>query len=125
MLTRALGLGESSGRLDHDLRADRLPVQVRRILFGKDLQLLVADVDRVIGGGDVLFEVAEHRVVLQEMCQGFGVSKVVDGYEFDFRMIERGAHYVAADATEPVNPDFDCHSVPLLCMQSGKYEIVE
>ena len=38
-----LGIGEPAGGFDHDLRADRTPVELGGILHGEDLDLLAAD----------------------------------------------------------------------------------
>ncbi len=69
-----------------------------------------ADADAVLGGGDLLFEVAEHGVVLQEVRQRLRVRDVVDGHEVDVLVAEAGAQDVAADAPEAVDSNFDCHS---------------
>jgi hypothetical protein len=41
--------------------------------------------------------------------QRVGVGQVVDRYDIDAAVTHRGAHDVAADAAEPVDPDFHSH----------------
>ena len=57
---------------------------------------------------DFRVQIAEHRVVLQQVRERRRIGEVVDRHEIDVRVAERGAHDVAADAAEPVdaNPDF-------------------
>ena len=43
------------------------------------------------------------------MREGFGVGKIVDRYEFDLRIVERGADDIAAYAAEAVNTYFHGH----------------
>ena len=63
---------------------------------------------------DFMWQVAENGVVLQQVCQRFRISQIVDRHEFQIRIIERGAQHVAADASEAVNANFDCHNVSVL-----------
>ena len=55
-------------------------------------------------------EVAEDRVVLQQVRERCGVGDVVDGDDVDVVVRQRGAHDVAADAPESVDADLDGHS---------------
>ena len=59
-------------------------------------------------------EVAEHGVVLQQMCQGRRVGGIVDRDEVYARVAHRGAHDIPTDSTEPVDPDSHRHSHPPL-----------
>ena len=54
-------------------------------------------------------QVADDRVVLQQVRQRGGVGQVVDGHEVDVVVRHRGPHDVAADAPEPVDPHSNCH----------------
>ena len=65
---------------------------------------------RVAGRADRHGEVAEHRVVLQQVRERRGVGDVVDRDEVDVLVAERGAHDVAADPSEPVDAYPDGHS---------------
>ena len=67
-----VGVGEASGGFHHHLRAQRLPVQLGRVFFGKDADLAAVDVDGVRRGGDVVLQVAEDGVVFEQMRQRLG-----------------------------------------------------
>ena len=97
------------GGLEHDVDAERLPRQLRRILDREHLELVAVDGDAVAARGDVGLQVAEDRVVLEQVRQRLGVGQVVDGDDVDPAVAHGGAHDVAADAAEPVDPDFDGH----------------
>ena len=56
-------------------------------------------------------QVAEDRVVLQQVRKRGGVGEVVDRDEVDVLRSQRRAHDVAPDAPEPVDPDLDGHRV--------------
>ena len=77
-----LRLGELAGRFDDNLRAHRFPIQLGGIFFGEDLDVLAIDADGIVGGGDLVRQVAEDGVVLQKMRQRLGAGEVVDGDEF-------------------------------------------
>jgi hypothetical protein len=72
--------------------------------------------------GDLVREIAEDRVVLEEMGQGGGGSEVVYGDEFDVWIAESGAEDVASDAAEAVNAylycchDFGCSYRDAACV---------
>ena len=54
-------------------------------------------------------QVAEHRVVLQQVRERVRAGQIVDGDEVDVLVAERRPHDVAADAAETVDPDPDRH----------------
>src|ERR1700675_1465397 len=109
MLLGIVRVREAPSRLDHHLGTDGLPRQLRRILFGKDLNCLAVDRNAVAASRDLMGQISENRIVLQEMSQGLGIGQVVDGYELQVGVVERGTQNIASDAPEPVNPYFDCH----------------
>ena len=81
-----------------------------RVALRDDLEEILADGDAAVPGLDRLIQVAENRVVLQQMGQRLGVGQIVDRDEIDVRLLLEGrAHDVAADAAEPVDTDLDCH----------------
>jgi hypothetical protein len=97
------GVGEEAGGFDDDLRADGGPVELGRVALGEDLELLAVDDDGVLGGGDLVLEVAEDGVVLEQVGEGRRGGEVVDGDEFDVRVADCGAEDVASDAAEAVD----------------------
>ena len=64
---------------------------------------------RAVAGRDVGLEVAEHRVVLQQVRERVGVGEIVDRDEVDVVVAERGPHDVASDSPETVDADLDGH----------------
>ena len=102
------GVGEEAGGLDDDLRADVGPVELGGVALGEDLDLLAVDGDEVVAVGDFVLEVAEDRVVLEQVGQGGRAGQVVDGNKFDLGIAERGAQNVAANAAEAVDANLNC-----------------
>ena len=74
------------------------------------LELVAVDRDAVGLGLDLRVQVAEHRVVLQQMRKRVRAREVVDGDKVDVLVAERGAHDVAADAAEAVDTYPDRHA---------------
>src|ERR1700722_14790355 len=54
-------------------------------------------------------EIAQDRIVLQQMGQSFRVGDVVDCHNFNRRIFQRGAKNVAPDPSETINSDFNRH----------------
>jgi hypothetical protein len=102
-------VGEAARGLDDDLGADRLPGDQRRVFLGEDDELVFADLDALLGRGNLLFEVAEDRVVLQQVRERLGVRDVVDGHEVYVGVAHARAEHVAPDAPEPINSNFYRH----------------
>ena len=111
MLGGGVAVGEEAGRLEHDVDAEVLPRQLRRIAQRQHLELVAVDRDAVVLGLDVRVQVAEHRVVLQQVRERVRARQIVDRDEVDVLVAERRAHDVAADAAEPVDADPDSHHV--------------
>ena len=61
--------GEEAGRFEHDVDAEVLPGQLRRVAHRQHLELVAVDRDAVALGLDLRVQVAEHRVVLEQMRQ--------------------------------------------------------
>ena len=58
---------------------------------------------------DFVRQIAEDRIVLQQMRQRLGIGDVVDGDDFDGGIAQGGAENVAADASETIDAYFNCH----------------
>ena len=113
----SLGLGcvsKVAGGLNDDLCADGSPVQLGGILLGEDLDLLAIDGDEIFAGGDFIFQVAQDRVVLEQVGQRRGAGQVVDGNKIDLLIAKRGAQNIAANAAEAIDSNFNCHLCVLL-----------
>src|SRR5579863_1410694 len=109
MQTRLLALGKFSCGLDNHLRADRFPIQLRRILFREDFDLLAVNADGIRLGGNLVLQIAEDGVVLQQMSQRLGIGEIVDGDKLEVGVVEGGAKNVAANAAKSVDAYFNCH----------------
>ena len=106
MLGRVLAIGEQTGRLDHDVRTQLAPRQRRGVALGEHAQL--GPVHHQPGAGDLDRSRvgAQDGVVFQEVPERPGIREVVDRHPLDVRvLLGRRAERVAADATEPVDPD--------------------
>ena len=109
MLLGVVGIGEAAGRFDHDLRAHGFPRQRGRIFFFEYLDGLAVDRNAVGAGGNLVRQVAENRVVLQKMGQRFRIGQIVDRDEIQVWIFERSAQNVAADSSEAIDANFNCH----------------
>jgi len=102
--------GEEASGFDDDIRADGSPIDFGGIFYLENLEALAIHGDRVFGVGDFVRQVAEDRVVFQEVREGLRVRDVVDGDELNVLVVERGAHDVASDAAEAVDAYLNGHS---------------
>ena len=56
---RVVGVGEAAGGLEHDVDAEVLPRQLRRILLGEHLDLVAVDRDRAVAARDVALDTCD------------------------------------------------------------------
>ena len=116
-LRAASAFGEASGGLEHDVDAEVLPRQRRRILLGEDSDLVAVDGDRAVRRRDVALVRAVHRVVLEEVRERLRIGQVVDGDELDVgdTLLLRGAKHLSSDASKAVDANANRHPFVLLC----------
>ena len=112
VLRRGVAIREEAGGLEHDVDAEVLPRQLRRIAQRQDLERVAVDRDRVVLGLDPGVQVAQDRVVFQQVRERCRAGQIVDGDEVDVLVAQRRAHDVAADSTEPVDTYTYCHRCP-------------
>ena len=110
VLLRIRAFRKQTRRFDNDIRADRSPVDLARILSLENLEALAVHGDRIVGAGHMMVQVTEDGVVLKQVREGLGIGDVVDGYELDILVIQRRAHDVASDAAKAVDAYLDGHS---------------
>jgi hypothetical protein len=115
-------LGEESRGLEHDLHAEVLPRELRRILRRQDLELFLSDGDAVSARLHVDVEVPEHGVVLEQVRQRGRIGEVVDRNEVDVVAAQRRAHDVAPNPPEPVDPDLHRHRSSDATVHASRYE---
>src|ERR1017187_6436079 len=101
--------GEQSGGFDDDVGADTGPIDLGRIFDLEDLDHFAIDADGVFGVGDGVREIAEDRVVFEQVREGGGIGDVVHGDKLDVFVVERGAHDVTTDSAEAVDTNLDGH----------------
>ena len=109
VLGRVVALGEEAGRFEDDVDAEVLPGQLGRVAHREHLELVAVDRDGVFSRFDLRVQVAEHRVVLEQVRQRRRVGEIVHRDEIDVLVAERGAHDVAADAAEAIDANLHSH----------------
>ena len=102
-------VGELSGGLDDHLSSDGVPGQGSGIFFLENFYDLAVDRNTVGAGGDFVRQVAEDRVVLEQVGQSLGIGEIVHGDEVEVLVGERGAENVASDASKSINANFYGH----------------
>ena len=91
-----------------DVDAELAPRELRGIPLGEELDLVAADADEAVAGLDRDVEVAEHRVVLQQVRHRLRVAEVVRRDDLEVAAaLELRAQEVPADPAEAVDPDPD------------------
>src|SRR5260370_24271523 len=106
MFVGLLALRKLPRRFNDYVRAYRFPVDGGGIFFGKHLHRLAVDDDGITRGFDVVLEVAENRIVLEEMSQRRRAGQVVDGDEFERGIVNCRAHHVASYPAKTVDANF-------------------
>src|SRR5712692_463406 len=107
-----LSFREPARRFDHDLRAHRLPRNRRRVALREYPEFFALNLDSVFRRRNIMMKIAQHRIVFQEVRQRLCISDVVDRDEIDILVTERRTKNIAPNATEPVDPHFNCHALP-------------
>ncbi len=82
VLLGIFGVSEASSRFNHHLHADAFPRQRSRVLLFENFDCLTIHRDAVRPGSNFVRQVAEDRVVLQQMGQSFRIGQVIDRHEF-------------------------------------------
>jgi hypothetical protein len=113
VLARILDGGEETGRLEHVVDALRLPRELGRVLDGGAGGRLAVDDDRLAVGAHLGAEAAVGRVVLEQVGKVVGRDQVVDAHDLEATALVGDAVDEAADATEAIDCETDCHGVLL------------
>src|SRR5258706_2317889 len=92
--------------LDHNLRADRIPVELARVALGENLELGPSHRDRIQLGLQFHVKTAQYGIVLEQMGERLGVGKIVDCDKLYVLAVKSRADHVPADAAEAVDGDF-------------------
>jgi hypothetical protein len=125
LLRRGL-VEEQAGRLDDDIDADLVPLQVGRIAFLGQADALAIDDDVAAVDLDVALESAVDGVVLEHVGEVVGLEQVVDGDDLDVacEVLHGRAQHVAADAAEAVDAYLDRHYRTPDMREAGKPAIL-
>src|SRR5207248_5169992 len=110
MLLRVRAFGKEAGGLHDDFRADGSPIEFGGILDAEHREATTVYRDAVVGMSHFVRQIAEHRIVFQQVRECFSVGDVVDGNELNILVVDGGAQDVATDAAEAVNANFDGHT---------------
>ncbi len=107
---------EQAGGLDHHVHVHFVPLQVGRVAFLGQADLLAVDQQVVALHRHVGLETTVHGVVLEHVRQIVRLQQIVDGHDFDVvaEVQHRRAQDVTPDATETVDTNLDCHVLKLL-----------
>ena len=102
---------EEAGGLNDDIGADFVPLQLGRILLGREADLLAVDDHGRTLDLDVVLERAVDGVELQHVGEVVGVEEVVDADDLDVvrEVLNRRAENHAADTAEAVDTNLDSH----------------
>ena len=116
-----LDVREQPCRLDHDLHPEGFPGQLRRRLGADDFDFLPIHDQHVVLSlvrrgflrADFAFEAALDRVVFEQIRQIVRRDDIAHGDHFHVfanqSLFGDGAKHQAADPSEPVNCNFNCH----------------
>ena len=100
---------------EHDVGADLVPFERRRVTLLRQADLVAVDDQRVALDRDLTLEAAVHRVVLQHVSQVLGLEQVVDADDLDVgKVLHGGAQDIATDAAEAVDTEFYGHFLRFL-----------
>ena len=113
-LQASLASVKRARRFDDDLRADRVPIQFRRILSREDLDLFPGNRDGIGIAGDFLVQRSEHGIVFQQVSQRLCIGEIVHRHEFHVIPVQTRADDVPANAAEAINANFYSHLFLLL-----------
>ena len=88
VLARVFGFGEKSGRLDHDLRAHRFPVDCRRISLREHAKLPALNLDAAFRGADLVMQIPEDGIVFEQVRERLCVRQIVYGHKVNIRVAD-------------------------------------
>ena len=110
MLRGIFRVRETPGGFDDDFGADARPVEFGGIFDRENLDPPRSDDDAVAFDAHVLMQRTKYRVVFRKVGESGGIGEIVNGDEFDFRIVQGGANDIAADAAEAVDTYFHGHA---------------
>ena len=109
VLLGIVGIRETTGGFDYNLGTDTFPGQGGWIFLFENLDGLAINCNAVGACGNLVRQIAQHRVVLQEMGQSFRIGQVIDCHELQIGVLQRRTQDVPADTSETINAYFYSH----------------
>ena len=111
MLRGGFLIRENAGAFHGDIDVELLPGKLRRVAFGGDFDLTLADIHPVVSGGDLVGEPAMDRIVLQQMGIALRVAQIVDANKFNVAApgFNCRPHDQATNSTKTVDSYTHCH----------------
>ena len=106
---------EDAGAFQRDVDPECFPGKPGRIAFGGNLDLAIAEADRIAFDGHGARKAAVNRIEAQQMGVGLDRAEVVEADHLDILAAGLGdsPEHIAADAAKSVDRDPDCHSILL------------
>src|SRR6185369_14216121 len=99
---------EQSGRLDHEVGADRVPAQLGRVLDGAEPDPPAIDDQMVTVDRNLAGELAVHRVVFQHVGEVVRGQQIVDADDLEVRKLSFAGDGPEGHASDPAEA-VDCH----------------
>ena len=104
---------ENTRGLDDQIHAPLFPGKVGWIAVVEDFDFLAIDVNGVIGGGDIdAPQGAEHRVILEQVGIGSGITGAVETHQLDAGIgaaAQPAAHEVPTNSAESIDRNAQGH----------------
>src|ERR1035441_9187441 len=88
----------------------RRPSRAQRGLRSENFEAFPIDGDRIFREGDVIREIAQDRIVFQQMRERLRIRDVVDRDNLDRGIAEHGAKDIFSDASKSVDAYFHGHA---------------
>src|SRR5947207_381148 len=109
MLLGFSGVRKAARRFNDDLRPDGFPRQRRRILLFEYLDDFAVDRNAVRSSGYRVGQIAEYRIVFQQVSESLRIGEIVDGYELDILILKRRAQNIPSNTAKSINPYLYSH----------------
>ncbi len=122
MRLRLVAGRENSGAFERDIDAKISVRQIARILNRSHLDGTATGIQCVAMNCDGVGEPAMDAIEAEQVRIGFNRAEIVDRDDFNIGApaFDDGAQHVAADPTEAVDRDLDCHSCLLFVSAAGQ-----
>ena len=102
---------EQTGGINHDVSANRIPLQRSRIALLAQTNSLAIHHQLTVVYGDLSFEASMHAVVGEHVGQVVGLEQIIDADHLNVvEILYRGTEHHATNAAKAVDADFDSHT---------------